>query len=160
MWFPPLPSPLTLLCQILSPTPRACSQTAETPANHTRQRTPAKVEGRGTHVPPALQVEWEPQNWPGLLPTSTLCPFPPKHRVYMQVEEFLSSGAGKTTAAFDCLENNLQFTKHSFPLSHGNARCHPVRQAGRGPSAPTYRVRKKRLWRMKSLPWGHQAGVR
>lgn len=58
-------------------------------------------------------VEQEPQKWPGLLTTSCGV-FSSQGQRLLWVEEFLSSGDGQTTAAFDYLENNLQFTTYSL----------------------------------------------
>ena len=35
----------------------------------------------------------------------------------------------------------------------------PYEASRAGPATPIYRLRKERFRKMKSLPWGHQAGV-
>lgn len=114
------PSSLTLLCQILSSIPRAGSQVARllltSPASKPQQKLRADWAMPPwilAHTPLASPVGMGASEQPGPLTISILCPFPPKDTAYLRVEEFLSSRAGKTTAAFACLENNLQFTKHS-----------------------------------------------
>lgn len=148
-WFPLLPSRLTLLCHFSS-TSRAHSQTAEMLTNPTRLQTPSQLEGRGacfpeTQLPMPLWLSRCNRASESARPLDYLhtVSLPTQAQGLLRVEGFLSSGAGKTTAALDCLENNLQFTKHSFPLSRGNAWCHPVRQAGREPTAPVCRLRQR-----------------
>lgn len=115
-------SSLTLLCQILSSIPRAGSQVARlltSPASKPQQKLRADWAMPPwilAYAPLASPVGMGASKQPGPLTISTLCPFPYKDTAYLRVEEFLSSRAGKTTAAFACLENNLQFTKHSAVL--------------------------------------------
>lgn len=122
-----------------------------------RQWTPAKVESRGAHALQHHQVEWVPRIQPGLLTMATV-PLP------AQGPGGYSRGRNSSAQEWEpqqrltmwettcCLQNIFLFCI-SWERSG-----HPVKSAGWGPSVPIHRLRKERLRRMKSLPWGHPAG--
>lgn len=160
--FPPLPSPslsFAKLSELPEPTatwPRPLPTPPDNPQQTLRQKSLCHppTPPRRPPQPQQHQVEWE--TWPSRAPPSLHTASSPTPGQPSQ-GGLPSSGAGKARATFDwkticSLQNTLS------PYLMGTL-VPPCEASWAGPATPIYRLRKERSRRMKSLPWGHHAGV-